>query len=476
MAVIAPEVPRTLALSTLGGVRTVTGSRFLIEAGERRVLVDCGLFQGLRELRDRNWADFPIPPRRIDAIVITHAHLDHCGYLPRLVKAGFSGPVFVTYDTGKLMSVVLPDSGRLLEEEARFANRAGYSKHRPALALYTEDDAWRALDLLRPVAFHDIVEVTPGVSVRFEIAGHILGSSMVRLTLNSGFGVDPVEVLCSGDLGRRDHPLLAPPAAIGHPDWVLIESTYGDRIHQSADAVDRLADLIGRTVERGGKLIIPAFAVDRTEVLLYHLHQLSIAGRLPDVPIYVDSPMALAALNVYRDAIAGDAADIELVDGDDVFDLPNLEEVHDADGSKAVTQRGGAAIIIAGSGMASGGRVVHHLAKYLPDRDSSVALVGFQAAGTRGRALLEGADSLKIHGRYVPVRAEVCDLSGFSVHADADGLIEWLRAAVYEPSGVYVVHGELDASLALKQRIHDELGWNAVVPRDGERLSLRVPR
>ncbi|MEX0847423.1 MAG: MBL fold metallo-hydrolase [Ilumatobacteraceae bacterium] len=463
-----PIIP--CSFTPLGGVRTVTGSRFLIEVDGHRVLVDCGLFQGLKDLRERNWDRFPVDPADIDAVIITHAHLDHCGYLPRLVQGGFRGPVHVTHDTGKLMAVVLPDSARLLEEEARFANRAGYSKHRPALPLYTEDDAWAALDLLRSTPFDTDIAVAPGITARFQSAGHILGSASVLLQL----GDPPVRMLLSGDLGRGSHPLLRPPTSVGDVDWIVIESTYGNRAHDDDDSVDRLAELIDRTVDRGGKVIIPAFAVDRTEVLLFHLHRLAEAGRLPAVPVYVDSPMALAALDVYRTAIDERADDVraDLRGDGSLFTIPHLEEVHDAEGSKAVTRGAGPAIIIAGSGMASGGRVVHHLERYLPDRNSAVGLVGFQAAGTRGRTLLDGADQLKIHGRYVPVRAEVCDLTGFSVHADADELVAWLATADREPDGVFVVHGELDASMALRRRIHDELGWNAVVPRDGERLSL----
>jgi metallo-beta-lactamase family protein len=461
-------------LRPLGGVRTVTGSRFVVEADGSRVLVDCGLFQGLRELRARNWVDFPVQPSSIDAVVITHAHLDHCGYLPRLVRAGFRGPVHVTYDTGKLMSVVLPDSARLLEEEARYANRAGYSKHDPALPLYDIDDAWRALDLLRPASFGDVIRVAPGIDATFEVAGHILGSASIRMQVR-GSARESADVVFSGDLGRDHHPLLRPPSPIGDADWVLVESTYGDRSHDDHDPVAALADVIERTVERGGVVVIPAFAVDRTEVLLYHLRQLADEGRLPNVPIAVDSPMALAGLGVYRSAITEGADDVRpALRGDvDLFDLPTLEEIHDAEGSKAVTGRGGPGVIIAGAGMASGGRVVHHLARFLPDPRNTVALVGFQAAGTRGRSLLDGATAVKIHGRYVPVRAEVCDLTGFSVHADADELIAWLGTASREPSGVFVVHGEETASLALRQRIAAELGWNAVVPVDGEKLSLR---
>ncbi len=461
-------------LRPLGGVGTVTGSRFLIEHDGSRVLVDSGLFQGLRELRARNWRDFPVQPASIDAVVITHAHLDHCGYLPRLVRAGFSGPVYVTYDTGKLMSVVLPDSARLQEEEARYANRAGYSKHHPALPLYDEDDAWRALDLLRPVPFAEARTVAPGVTATFQVAGHILGSASLRLQV-TGPGNETATMVFSGDLGRQQHPLLQPPAPIGDADWIVVESTYGDRIHDDSDPVERLAEVIERTVDRGGVVVIPAFAVDRTEVLLFHLRKLADAGRLPKVPIFVDSPMALAALGVYRAALGDGAADIrpELQGDGALFELPDLEEVLDSEGSKAVSARSGSAVIIAGAGMASGGRVVHHLARFLPDERNSVVLVGFQAAGTRGRSLLDGAAAVKIHGRYVPVRAEVCDLTGFSVHADADELMAWLQTADREPTGVYVVHGEETASQALQQRIRDELDWNAVVPVDGERLSLR---
>jgi metallo-beta-lactamase family protein len=382
--------------------------------------------------------------------------------------------VHVTYDTGKLMSVVLPDSARLQEEEARYANRAGYSKHRPALPLYDEDDAWRALDLLRPASFDQAITVAPGIDATFRVAGHILGSASVHLTV-AGPRDEQSTVLFSGDLGRQQHPLLLPPAPVGAVDWILVESTYGDRVHDDSDPVERLAEVIDRTVDRGGVVVIPAFAVDRTEVLLYHLRQLADAGRLPKVPVFVDSPMALAALGVYRGALTDGAADIrpELHGDGDLFQLPDLEEVLDAEGSKAVSARHGSAIIIAGAGMASGGRVVHHLARFLPDPRNTVVLVGFQAAGTRGRTLLEGADAVKIHGRYVPVRAEVCDLTGFSVHADADELMGWLGTAEREPTGVFVVHGEESASLTLQQRIRTELDWNAVVPVDGEKLSLR---
>ena len=457
-------------LIPLGAAQTVTGSKFLVEHAGRRVLFDSGLFQGLKELRERNWAAFPVPPDTLDAIVISHAHLDHCGYRPRLVKAGVRGDVHVTFDPGRLMSVVLPDSARLLEEEAKYANRAGYSRHSPALALYTEDDAWTALEQVRSHPFDEPFDATDGIRVTFQPAGHILGSATLRVELHDG-----PTIRFSGDLGRPTHPLLVPPAPVGECDYLLVESTYGDREHTNGShGADMLADVIDRTVGRGGKVIIPAFAVDRTEVLLYHLHQLALQRRLPHVPIYVDSPMALAALQIYREAFDERAADVrpELTDVARLLDVPTLTEVFDSDGSKGVSRSGGPAIIIAGAGMASGGRVVHHLEKFLPDDRCSVALVGFQAAGTRGRQLLDGASSVKIHGQYVRVKAEICDLTGFSVHADAGELMSWIRTADRPPSTVFVVHGEADASRALRDRIVRELDWNAVTPEHGERIVL----
>lgn len=457
-------------LTSLGGVGTVTGSRHLIECEGSSILLDCGLFQGVKELRERNWAPFPYEPSQLDAIVITHAHLDHCGYLPRLVQQGFRGPVYCTYDTGKLMSVVLPDSGRLLEEEAGYANKRGYSRHSPALALYTEDDAWTALEQLRPVAFGQRFTAAPGIEVTLRPAGHILGSATATIEVGGAC------LVASGDLGRAHHPFLAAPAPIGDADWVMIESTYGDRLHQGGgdDSADRLADVIHRTAERGGTVVIPAFAVDRTEVLLFHLHHLAREGWLPHIPIYVDSPMALAGLKIYRAALEDSADDVrsEFHGHPDILDLRGLEEIFDTQGSKQLRNRLGPSVIIAGAGMASGGRVVHHLARLLPDRENTVVLVGFQAEGTRGRQLLDGATTLKIHGQYVRVRAEVCDLTGFSVHADAGELTDWLRTATREPRGVFVVHGEPTASAALSQRIERELDWTAVRAAMGERLSV----
>jgi metallo-beta-lactamase family protein len=458
-------------LTPLGAARTVTGSRFLLESERRRILVDCGLFQGTKDLRLRNWDPFPVDPSTLESVVITHGHLDHCGYLPRLVQAGFRGPVYVTHDTGRLMSVVLPDSARLAEEEAKFANRGGHSRHRPALPLYTEAAAWEALDLLQSSPFSDPVSVASGVDVRFEPAGHILGSASLHITLDGS-----TELVFSGDLGRSNHPLLRPPAPVEDADWIVVESTYGNRDHTDNEAVEKLAGVIERTVARGGSVIIPAFAVDRTELLLFHLHRLGAQRRLPNVPVYVDSPMALDALQIYRTAVDDGAIDLrpEVRSDDRLFSVSGLEAVRDAESSKRISHDAAPAVIIAGSGMATGGRVLHHLARCLPDRRHAVVLVGFQANGTRGRQLLEGATSVKIHGRYVPVRAEICDLEGFSVHADADELLDWLRTATRAPDAVFVVHGEPESASALQRRIAGELDWAAAVPAQGERLLLEV--
>jgi len=461
---------RPASLTVFGGARTVTGSRYLLEAGDCRVLVDCGIFQGLRELRERNWAPFPVDPSTLDAVVVTHAHLDHGGYLPRLVSLGFTGPIYVTSDTAALMAVVLPDSGRLHEEEAEFSNRIGSSRHRPALPLYTEDEAFKSLHQLVATDFGVTFTIGDTFTFRFDVAGHILGSATLRAEMPDG-----TVVRFSGDLGRPNHPVLLPSAPVGDADYIVVESTYGDRTHNPDDPIDRLADLVDRTVRRGGRVVVPAFAVDRTEVLLYDLALLSRAGRLPRVPVFVDSPMALAALRVYRAALAEGRADIRPEHhGDvDLFDVPNLEENETPEGSKKISHRVEPAIIIAGAGMATGGRVVHHLEQYLPDSRNSVALVGFQAEGTRGRALMEGAESLKIHGKYVPVRAEVIDLAGFSVHADRDEILDWLGTADHEPETVLVVHGEERAALSLKRSITAKFGWTAVAPESGERFLLR---
>ncbi len=454
-------------ITFLGAAGTVTGSRFLVESGEARVLVDCGLYQGLKELRLRNWEPFAVDPATIDAILLTHAHLDHCGYLPVLVRDGFRGRIVATRSTLALADIVLPDSGHLQEEEAAYANRKGFSKHKPALPLYTEEDARRTLRRSDVAEFASPIEVAPGITATFGRAGHILGSATITLTLG-----DTPPIIFSGDLGRPHHPLLVPPDPVGRAGTIVVESTYGNRTHDDAGTLDRLRDAIVRTVKRGGTVVIPAFAVDRTEVVLQHLAEMHAAGDIPDVPVYVDSPMALAALRVYEAALRERAPDVRPSLPRDPFDAGNVVEVRSPAESKALDAMAYPSIVVSASGMASGGRVLHHLARRLPDSRSTVILVGFQAEGTRGRRLLDGERVVKMLGRYVPVRAEIIDATALSVHADGGELIGWLETAEAPPDAIFTVHGEPAASAALVDAIDRDLGWTAVAPTHGERVRL----
>ncbi len=456
---------RDATLTFLGAAGTVTGSKFLLQADGQRVLVDAGLFQGLRKLRRRNWEPFPVPPADIDGVVLTHAHLDHCGYLPALVRQGFEGPVVCTSGTSELASIVLRDSAHLQEEDARFAAERGFSRHAQPLPLYSTEDVVRTLPMLQPIDFARTVEICPRVQVTLQPAGHILGSASPLLDVAGH------RITFSGDLGRPEHPLLRPPPPPPASETVVVESTYGNRDHLEGGN-DALAAVVARTISRGGSVLIPAFAVDRTEIVLLALDRLMDAGRIPRVPVFVDSPMALAALGVYRRALAAGSPELRADLEPGVLDPHDVREARTAEQSMELNQPRTPCVIVSASGMASGGRVVHHLRHLLPDRHNAVVLVGFQAAGTRGRNLVEGATEIKMHGRYVPVRAEVVQIDGFSVHADAEEILDWLAGTPEPPAVVYVVHGEPEASQALATRIRSELGWLTVVPRDGERVRL----
>ncbi len=455
-----------ITLEFLGATRTVTGSRFLVRTDKATVLIDAGLFQGTKRDRLSNWEPFPIDPTTIDAVVVTHAHIDHSGWLPRLVRGGYRGPIFATRQTSELCAILLPDSAHIQEEQARFANERGFSKHHPALPLYTSDDAADTLPLFQSVAFDTPVEVAEGITAQFTPAGHILGSASVHLTITESAAPPDqpttTTLLVSGDLGRGGHPLVPGPFTPPAADTVLVESTYGDSLHPaSEEEIGTLADFISRTARRGGTVLIPAFAVDRTEVLLIVLRELMSAGRIPPLPVYVDSPMALRVLEIYRSA----NPDVEFDPGGGLHMCPSVED------SKALNELTAPAIIISASGMASGGRVLHHLARLLPNHRNSVVLCGFQAAGTRGRSLSDGARTLKMLGRYVPVRADVLTLRSLSVHADADGLVQWIASLARPPRTVFVVHGEPDSSEALAARLVDD-GVTAVVPHQFERVRL----
>jgi metallo-beta-lactamase family protein len=464
-------------LMFLGAAGTVTGSKFLVDVPARsgapgRVMVDCGLYQGEKQWRQRNWDPLPVDPASVDAVALTHAHLDHCGYLPALVRGGFGGPVLATSGTTELAAVILRDSAHLQEEEAEFARRGGWSKHDPPLPLYTAADAELAIAALRTAPTATPVPLAPmggtgrpEATVTFVPAGHILGSSSVLLESREA------SVLFSGDLGRPTHPVLAPRARPPAARTVVVESTYGDRNHPETDPDHTvMGDAIRRTIERGGSVVLPAFAVDRTEVVLLALAELMASGRIPDVPIWVDSPMALAALAIYRDpAHAGEVRPeaLEALRG-----LHHLHEARTAEQSMHLNNPGTPCIIVSASGMATGGRVVHHLASLLPHARNTVMLTGYQAVGTRGRSLEEGAREVKMAGRYVRVRAEVVALEEFSVHADADEIVDWLKEMPQAPETVHLVHGEPEASRALAGRVREELDCAVSVARYGERVLL----
>ena len=460
-----------MRLSFFGAVGEVTGSSTLVETSRARVLVDFGMHQGGHNAEARNRRIPPLRAEELDAVVLTHAHIDHSGRLPMLIDEGYRGRIHATPATIELCDILLRDSAHIQQGDAdRLNRRRKSSGRRPAEPLYTETEVGQIMQRFDASHYGRPVEVAPGIAITYHDAGHILGSSTVALDLaDSGR-----RVLFSGDLGRPRHPLLVPPTPPTDADVIVLESTYGGRQHDDTDAIDQLARIIDRTAARGGTVLIPAFAVDRTEVVLLRLRELMASGRIPTLPVHADSPMALRALDVYRTAIEEGAADIrpELRGQADPFDTGHLHEVRDVEGSKALAQLTGPSIIISASGMATGGRVLHHLARLLPDPRNAVVLVGFQAEGTRGRRLADRPAQLKMMGTYVRVRAEVANLRSFSVHADHDELMGWLRSARPAPELVHLVHGEQDGAEALRDAIEVELDWHAVVPRHLERVRL----
>ena len=455
------------SLTFLGAAGTVTGSKHLLEADGRRILVDCGLFQGLKELRLRNWEPLPIDPATIDAVVLTHAHLDHCGYLPKLVANGFRGRVFCTPATKELCSLVLPDAAHIQEEDARDANRNGYTKHNPALPLYTSMDAARALDRLQPVGYERPVPVAPGIEVDFINAGHLLGSAYARVRVGGE------TILFGGDLGRFGRPVLPDPTTVADADVLLVESTYGNRLHEPEDGGLRLATIINETVQRGGRVIVPSFAIGRVEEMLYWLKLLEQAKRIPVLPVYVDSPMAAGALQFYTQRC--NELDPGMKSGERdvcVFGTQRMTVVASAQESTALVGSSTPGIVIAASGMATGGRVLNHLAAGLPNSNNTVLFVGYQSEGTRGRLLCDGAKRIKIQGQEVSVAARVERLDNMSAHADAGEIMRWLSGFTHPPSMTYLVHGEPAALEALGARIHTELGWPLHVAKYLERVEL----
>jgi metallo-beta-lactamase family protein len=449
-------------LQFLGAAGTVTGSKYLVRHAGRQLLVDCGLFQGYKQLRLRNWASLPVRADAIAAVILTHAHIDHSGYLPLLVRQGFRGPIFCSPAARDLCRILLPDSGGLQEEEAQYANRHRFSKHVPALPLYTRADAERSLKQFEAVPWHQDWEPVTGLKARLGRAGHMAGAAHVRLA------GERQSILFSGDLGRPSDLVLRAPEPPPEADFLVVESTYGDRVHPDHDVLQRLADVINRTAARGGTLIIPAFAVGRAQTLLHCIRVLKTQGRIHHLPVYLNSPMAAEALQVYR----RHAGELRLSSGECEAMVNAAQVIRTPDESRELNARRGPMVIIAGSGMATGGRVVHHLKAFLPDRRNTILLAGFQAGGTRGASLLAGAPTVRIHGEDVPVRAEVAVIDALSAHADAGEIEAWLRQMPRAPRRTFITHGEPAAADALRQRLERKLRWEVHVPEHGETVSL----
>ena len=451
-----------MKLTFLGATGTVTGSKYLLEVGGKRILVDCGLFQGLKQNRLKNWAKLPIDPASVDVVILTHAHIDHTGYLPLFVRNGFAGKVYCSYATRDLCEILLPDSAHLQEEEARFANKYGFSKHSPALPLYTKEDTVKALDVLHPVEFEKDIDLGDGVTMRISPNGHIIGSAFVRIHDAK------TSILFSGDIGRPNDVLMKSPTQIKQADYLVMESTYGDRVHDKTDPKIKLAAAINRTISRGGKVIIPVFAVGRAQELLYYIHLLKAKGSIPDVPVYLNSPMAVDATEIFN----RHSGEHRLSSSECEAMFHTAHMVNTVEQSKALNENRHPMIILAASGMATGGRVVHHLKAFAPNPNNTILFAGFQAAGTRGAAMLNGVDSIKIHGEYIPVNAEVSLISNLSAHGDYLEILDWLRGFESAPKRVFVTHGEPIAADAMRHHIEETLHWNTCVPDYLETVEL----
>lgn len=451
-----------MELTFLGATNTVTGSKYLLSACSKNLLIDCGLFQGYKDLRLRNWGQFPVDPATIDAIVLTHAHIDHSGYLPLLVKKGYKGKIYCTHGTLDLCAILLPDSGHIHEEDARHANLHGYSKHKPALPLYTRQDALNSLDHFVPLSFNKKYELSEGIQVEFQPAGHIIGASIIRLE------AEGKSLVFTGDLGRPHDPLMNPPASVSAADYLIIESTYGDRLHDPQDPLVQLAATVQKTIARGGSVLIPAFAVGRTQDILYYLYLMKKNGMIPEVPIFLDSPMAQDA----SDLMVRYAGEHRLNAQRSKEICQIAKYVNSAEDSRAIDQYRVPVIIISASGMLEGGRILHHMRVYLPDHRNTLVLTGYQAAGTRGYRLLQKEPTLKIHGEMIPVKAEVAAMNNLSAHVDYKEMLHWLSRFKHAPRKVYITHGEPAATQALKSRVEAEFGWVCEIPEYLQRDKL----
>jgi metallo-beta-lactamase family protein len=451
-----------------GAAETVTGSRHLLEINGKKVLVDCGLFQGSRELRQRNWEPFPIPPHELDAIVVTHAHLDHIGYLPKLVAQGYQGPIYATAATIKLSRISLPDSAKIQEEDARTANKVG-SRHQPALPLYTVEDAYNCMRLFKEVKYHEMHGLPGGAQFRFLHAGHILGSAFAEIYFENG-----ERIMMGGDLGRYNTPIICDPEPVDFSEYLVVESTYGDRLHKIEDPKEKLALLFKDCWEQGLRILTPSFSIGRTQELLYYVSLLQQEGRMPRIPIYIDSPMATSATEVYKNAAEEHDEDMKLSieQGLSNLDPEGVTYIRDRRQSQELNFRPGPFMVIAGSGMANGGRIVHHLLHHLADESTMVLFTGYQAEGTLGRRILEGQETVRILKREVPVRARIEKLNALSAHADQGEILTWLRGFKTPPKRTFIVHGEPRAQQALRLKIEEELGWEVVIPTWHQEFAL----
>jgi metallo-beta-lactamase family protein len=459
------------SLQFLGAAGGVTGSKYLFSYDDDQVLIDCGLFQGLKELRQRNWAPVPIDLQRLRAVILTHAHIDHSGYLPRIVSKGFAGPVYATPGTCDLLGVMLPDAAYLQEEEARYARQKGYSRHSPALPLYTAEDAEKSLRLLRPVRVGESIEVIKGIALDFGRVGHILGAGSARLSFEARGRRRTL--MDSGDLGRYDRPILKDPDPAGSADWLLLESTYGNRLHDKNSETE-LRDLIKETIAERRCLLIPAFAIGRTQELIYTIRKMEEGGEIPAVPVHVDSPMGLEATEIYCRHTDEHDFEMQQLQSDDKCPISSRRMVihKTPEQSKAINQIKGPMVIISASGMATGGRVLHHLKHRLPSPDTTVLFAGYQAEGTRGRSLQDGAKEIKLLGEVVPVRAKIKVLDGFSAHADQGEILRWLGTFNKAPEVTYIVHGEPPAATALADTIRNRLNWKVEIARYQQKVPL----
>lgn len=460
-----------MKLSFLGATQTVTGSRFLVDAGGFRVLIDCGLFQGPREWKERNWEPFPVEPSSVNAVVLTHAHIDHSGFLPRFVQMGFRGPIYCTPATAELLALMLPDSGHLQEEDAAFANKKRYTRHEPALPLYTEQQARDTLAQLRHVDFYAPFELAKGLTFSFLRAGHILGSGMVELNDTSK---EPKKVLFTGDLGRPVQYITRKPDDVQMADYLILESTYGNRLHQRVDVRERLGEILRTTAAHGGVLLVPAFSIGRTQELLFLLRTLEEAHAVPQVPVYIDSPMAIHALPIYDHHKIDFSAELKKIAArdDTPFICHHIHAMTNVEESKKLNNVHSPAVIVSASGMATGGRILHHLKHRIGDHRNTVLFIGFQAVGTKGRYLVEGAREIKIHGQVYPVRAQIEYLDGLSAHGDYEEILQWLTGFEKPPRKTFLVHGETDAANEMAMRIRERFGWNVEVPTYCESVEL----